>query len=335
MKLLAEKNLKKNIEPIIHVIADGQGYWIYNEDQVPSISSSQRLVVIAFPRPLKHHVLLHAIFGHELGHTAIRTAVAGNVLQIDVMGALATKGHMVNAATTKAWLNDATAPKEITSALEDCDHQLWIEEIVCDLFGLLLFGPGFFAAHRTYLLPISSNAYNFCQTHPPYAVRHKMLIRTMRLLGWEKTRTDTSHGEFHQAEDKFLKTILEDKFNDWADVFDDTQLNDAIAGVRKIFTNCGTLGYEPIDADRLVHLVGRLKNGLPPIIAEIEPDGTPKLEKVEISQTLYAGWVYWAGREHLKTAEGETLDFFKTNRLCDHALLQQSAINLALGEGGA
>ena len=59
------------IEPIIHVIAEGEGYQIVYEDISSSVKS--RFAIVAFPRSLKHHVLLHTIFGHELGHTAQQT----------------------------------------------------------------------------------------------------------------------------------------------------------------------------------------------------------------------------------------------------------------------
>ena len=43
---------------------------------------------------------------------------------------------------------------------------------------------------------------------------------------------------------------------------------------------------------------------------------------------LYAGWTYWFGREAL-AAGFPPLTFLQTNRLCDHALLQQQAIDLS------
>ena len=60
---------------------DSKGYRIVNESQVPGASGKRRFVVVAFPRPLKHHVLLHSLFGHELGHTALYTPTAGTAIK--------------------------------------------------------------------------------------------------------------------------------------------------------------------------------------------------------------------------------------------------------------
>ena len=45
---------------------------------IPPPSTNHRFAIVAFPRPLKHHVLLHTIFGHEIGHTAQHTNDAGD-----------------------------------------------------------------------------------------------------------------------------------------------------------------------------------------------------------------------------------------------------------------
>ena len=345
--LFAEKTLKGDrLEPIIHVVAEGHGYRIVYETQVPAASGKRRFVVVAFPRSLKHHVLLHTIFGHELGHTALHTAVAGNVLQADVMAALSGSGPMENEASATAWMNDVNAPQEIKDALAryearfgqpyvfaDSHLQNWLIELICDLFGILLFGPGFLAAHRVILEPMHPNVYGVDltePTHPPYAVRHRMLVQIMRLLGWDRTVTNASHDVFHQAETELLKFLLEDPYDPWVTVFDDAQLKIAISGVQSIFATHVDLGYTPMNAKTLVALIDGLAKGYPPVLAEIDPEGKPLLTKIDISQSLYAGWIYWEGRGHLKQSIQPS--FHLTNRLCNHALLQQCAINMAINE---
>jgi hypothetical protein len=349
--LLAEKSLSKTvISPIIHIIAEGEGYQIVYERQVPTASGEHRFAVIAFPRPLKHHVLLHTIFGHELGHTALHTTGAGGaglILQSDVMTALTSSGPMTSAAKMTAWLNDPKAPREIKNelsqysawagrpyAFEDYDQQQWLDELICDLFGLLLFGPGFAAAHETILRPAHPSPYRIDlldPTHPPYAVRHKMLKRAMQLLRWDQPVTAAKHKTYHQAEIELLTYAMRDPYVPWSDLFGDLQLKNAIKGVQKVFSKYGSLGYKQPDGDKLVALVERLTNRLPPIIADIDQAGKPQLSKVEISQTLYAGWVYWVGRK--KLVKKDPLSFLLANKLCDRALLQQRAINIASNKG--
>jgi hypothetical protein len=346
--LLADQNLKGDrLDPIVQVIAEGEGYRIVYEHQVPATSGGRRFVVVAFPRSIKHHVLLHTIFGHELGHTALHTARAGVVLHRKVLTPLTASGPLSNESQATAWINDILAPNEIADVVQQYQHQqgvsfrftehtirMWLIELICDIFGLLLFGPGFLGAHRTLLQPMHPNAYTVDltePTHPPYAVRHKMLVQAMHVLGWHKPLTDPSHAGFHRAEIEFLKYILDDPYDTWAVVFDNAQLADAIAGMRKIFAPYPDLAYEPTDSETLIALLKRLARTLPPVLAEIDLDGQPVLKSVGISQILYAGWVYWEGRGQL--ASETPLSFFVTNRLCDHALLQQRAIAEILSSG--
>ena len=192
--LLSDRGLSgKPISPIVHIIADGEGYFIHPERT--SASGNHKFAIIAFPRPLKHHVLLHSIFGHELGHSALHSVGAGTDLQNKVMTALQSAGPLHNENSITSWLRDNTAPPQVRDILDQYNADFgmqyefpqeylldWLEELICDLFGLLLFGPGFAAAYRTYLRPMQANPYEVGlrnPTHPPYAVRHRMIVRTI------------------------------------------------------------------------------------------------------------------------------------------------------------
>lgn len=117
--LLVEPGLSGNqLSPIVHIIADGEGYFIHYEKT--SASGTHKFAFINFPRPLKHHVLLHCLFGHELGHTALHTAgpgSAGSILQTQVMTALKSSGPLRNANSLTTWLHDTSAPTEVKNEL--------------------------------------------------------------------------------------------------------------------------------------------------------------------------------------------------------------------------
>jgi hypothetical protein len=345
--LLSEKHLKgHDLEPIIHVVSEGRGYRIVNE-RLSATTSRRRLVVVAFPRPLKHHVLLHSIFGHELGHTALYTAVPGRILKTDVVRALISSGPLQDLNSMNSWLHDTNAPSEIKTELakfEKSQHskfkftdqlrESWLVELICDLFGLLLFGPSFLAAHRTLLQAMRPNPLELglaLPTHPPYAIRHKTLTRALDLVGWNAPLTTVAQGNVHAAENEFVRYISMDLFPQWAAVFDDTQLTRAIVGLNELFSPHHELNYVPCTAETLAELVERLRRGLPPIVESFNSNGKPTFERVRVSQVLYAGWVYWLGRTHLGAAL--PLKFVDTNRLCDYAILQQRAINDALDAG--
>jgi hypothetical protein len=163
--LLVETGLSgAPIPPIVHVIADGEGYFIHYEKT--SASGKHKFAFINFPRPLKHHVLLHTIFGHELGHTALHSVDAGSILQSDVLTALESSGPLSSTTDMDSWIHDPAAPSDVRSELsyyfttlgtrysfDDYYRLSWLDELICDLFGLLLFGPGFSAAHQMYLVP--------------------------------------------------------------------------------------------------------------------------------------------------------------------------------------
>jgi hypothetical protein len=330
---------KKIIEPIIHVVAEGEGYQIVYEI-VPPPSTNHRFAIVAFPRPLKHHVLLHTIFGHEIGHTAQHTNDAGDLITKHVAYELSASGHLSGASEMTSWLNDVGAPKEIKTDLAqyiadnstpysfpDDYVELWLEELICDLFGLLLFGPGFVAAHQVLLRPSHRTPYEVDllePTHPPYAVRHKMLVQGLRLLGWDKPVTDTTQGNVHDAELEAIKFIVDDPYMSWASFFNDQQLDRAIKGLQTILRQYGSFEYQRPEARIFDILVGRLTRRLPPISADIDEHGKPTFSKISMAQSLFAGWVYWLGKGCLVT--GETLTFLETNKLCDQALLQERGI---------
>ena len=309
--LLAETHIKGHaIQPIIHVVAEGEGYQIVYENAPPP-SSGNRFAIVAFPRPLKHHVLLHTIFGHELGHAAQDTNAAGALVASSVRQELSTAGQLSCSADMTSWIHDRSAPSEVKNELSDYlsdygkqyefeQHYIekWLDELVCDLFGLLLFGPGFAAAHRALLRPTHRTPYEvevFDPTHPPYAVRQKMLVRAMRLLKWDQTITRPRDGKIHEAEKSALKYLLEDRYIPWASFFDDNQLKRAITGLQSVLLQYGSLEYRKPNRKTLVTLVKRLSKRLPPILAGIGSDGKVRRDRTDMAQSLYAGWVYWLG----------------------------------------
>jgi hypothetical protein len=202
----------------------------------------------------------------------------------------------------------------------------WIEEFICDLFGLLLFGPAFVAAHRALLHPTHRSPYTFVlryPTHPPYAARHKMLVRALKILQWD--RPSVAAGDVYNAEMEALKYICADPYLDWASFFDDQQLTEATNGILSVLNAYGGFQYSPPASENLEQLVRMLVRTVPPIAAEILPNGSPRLRKTPSPHALYAGWVYWLGSTHLRPAE--QLNFFDINRLCDQALLQECAMD--------
>jgi hypothetical protein len=161
-------------------------------------------------------------------------------------------------------------------------------------------------------------------THPPYAVRHKMLVRALRLLNWERPVTIPAQGNIHQAEVAALKFITDDPYSAWASFFSDKQLSDAIRGLQNVLRQYGNYQYRQPTSQVLAALIDRLRRRLPPIGADIDGEGNPSFTENNRTHSLLAGWIYWLGQGTL--IKQDALSFLEINRLCNQALLQQRGI---------
>ncbi len=344
-RLFVEKALGSDekpiiIKPIVHVVAEGADYQIV-DDEVPP-PGVHRIVIVAFPRQLKQHVLLHAIFGHELAHTAMRTEESGNIMTTSVLP-LTKCGPLQDAIQIKAWLSSKIAPVAIRarvceSEFEFLDQWLenWRQEIVCDLFGLLLFGPAFAAAHRTIIEPLCPGPEAFdleSTTHPPYPIRQRILAIAIHAMKWDKPVTRKADGVVHQAELAFLSYVTAGPSAAWFEIFSEAQICKILDALKGVLTPYNLIYISP-DRKLICGLVLRLSEERPPISQSIDNDGVPTNHYVSSAHCLYAGWSYWFGRSSLakearrRDAHVQELSFLEVNRLCDQALLQQRAIDL-------
>jgi hypothetical protein len=178
--LSEDEGLEGKIDPIIHMIAEGTNYQILSEN-ILGPNKRRRLFTVAFPRQLKHHVLMHALFGHELGHATFYSGGGGGAPSKKIISILRREGPLRDCAATMSWLTSAEAPTEVServrrtgTSLTESNLSHWLVELVCDLFGLMIFGPSFVAAHRTYLEPSCRSPFEIeieKTSHPAYALR--------------------------------------------------------------------------------------------------------------------------------------------------------------------
>lgn len=339
LRLLSEEeDLRSRIEPIIHMIAEGTSYQILSEE-VLGENKRKRMYTVAFPRQLKHHVLMHALFGHELGHaTFYSTTRPGGGSSIDkVVRALRQKSELRNAASVHQWMSRADAPERVRAKaapgklISETNLEHWHVELVCDLFGLLIFGPSFAAAHRAYLEPSCRSVHEIeieRTSHPSYALRRTLLAQAQRLLSWDKPVTRRS-GPVRRAETALITYAAGDDFGDWPKVFHDDQVKEALQLIRDHFEATGSHVARPPDPVVLATLYDRIARHLPPIGERIEASGLPTSFGVRLEEQLYAAWAFWLSRNDPATRED--LSFLQLNQLCDMAFLQQQAIDLAAG----
>jgi hypothetical protein len=343
--LSEEEGLRGRVEPIIHMIAEGTSYQILSEN-IPSLNKRRSLFTVAFPRQLKNHVLMHALFGHELGHaTFYSTRIPGansppgaQPPSKSIITILRSAGPLQDCANVMAWMRSDESPPTVrnramrgSASITESNLGHWHVELVCDLFGLVIFGPAFVAAHRTYLEPSCKSKFDVeveKMSHPAYALRRALLRQALRILGYSKPIIPVEKKALFDAEVRFLSYIGDDEgeFGRWAEVFSDDQVERALSVIQTHFQLTGTSAARQPDPETLICLVDRIARHLPPIREEISDDGVPKSFEVRIEEQLYAGWTYWLGRDAL--SEGAPLTFFELNQLCDLAILQQKAIEI-------
>jgi hypothetical protein len=345
-RLFVESSVDKDgnpidLTPIVHVVAEGADYQIV-DDEVPP-PGERSIIIVAFPRQLKHQVLLHAIFGHELGHTAINAERTGRQIAISVIPK-ACQGPLQNATQANSWIKRPDAPRGVRDAIEAGeDIQIqeqalvnWRQEIICDLFGLRLFGPAFAAAHRAIIEPLCPGHDYFdpeSTTHPPYPVRQRVLATAIKLLNWDEPVSLSDGSPLHASECALIAYITESSNEPWFSIFNDAQVSELLGGIEQVLDPY-SLSYSPPSREDLHELVRRLAHERPPISQSLDTRGQPTNREIEGMHCLYAGWCYWFGRSQLtdearkNEATVQQLSFLELNRLCDQALLQQRAIQL-------
>lgn len=322
----------------IYVLADGglDAYRIHPEPKRPS-HRNRLLLTIVFPKTLKHFVLLHSILGHELGHAIWRCSKHEHRIKNDVLSKfVGLPGVFADRDTTLNHIFSSSAPQKTKDFLQLmatngidkgnffnwANWDSWIEEILCDLVGLVSFGPSFVAAQCNLLPGINPNTYGFGPNHPSSAWRINLILRGASLLGF-----DTLPSENHPAREKihrfWEKMHLSAIANSWCNVLTDAQLKDALDGLSLLLKQNSPSGYEHPDADVVWKLVNSLERGIPPVGFELTAEGTPVCKNRDFREILYAGWIV--------AVQQDELSFEKINRLCEHAIMQQSAINIQLG----
>jgi hypothetical protein len=252
------------------------------------------------------------------------------------------KGPLHDEVQATDWFKREEAPEQVKAVITDDPSfsfrkeslSSWRTEIVCDLFGLLLFGPSFAAAHRMILEPVSADPKRLVSdksTHPPFVVRRRAVTQAMK-PGWDKPVCGPDKGAVHDAECEFLAYATDDSASNWPNVLSQDQLQRSLDILRRIFEPHPGVAFCRPDAAQLAELVDRLTLCRPPIMQRIDGNGVPTVGDVKTFHCLYAGWSFWFGREKLRNGRLaeyprlRELDFLRVNKLCDQALLQQRAI---------
>ena len=344
LALCREPGPKTSLLPIVQVLADGgiASYRIYTELYSPSVLRFQRILHIVFPRTNKYHVLLHAIFGHELGHAAYAIPSLKADFDARVLSPLFASTPMEDAPSAEKWLSSSSRPKAVddyvtnvwnSSQTHDFTFlgrnnlalEQWRQEFFCDLFGIIMFGPSFAGAMNTLLGSMNPTGQAISDTHPPFACRANLSVRALERLGY-LTHKPTGKTSLDAALATTAKDLSKVPSADpWYSMFTDKNIDDAIAGLSGILSTVAPKAlYSMPNTSDLGHVVDNLCRRVPPCGSRLHPtDPRPEPFSLDFRHVLHGGWVVWLGLKHFDPAPA--LDFLFINRLCDKGILQQIA----------
>lgn len=324
--------------PQIYVLAGGglDAYAIHPEVNRPS-GSSKRIHTIIFPRTLKHFVLLHAILGHEVGHAMWRCSQHQNALRVIVNQHLFNAGVFSNPAETAAWLYSANAPDRVKQILTvqaargvneknffsvAASWLAWIEEILCDFIGLVTFGPSFIAAECNLLYACDPAGSGPGPNHPPVGCRVNYLLSAAQLLGFATQNfSSLSTRTYTQAFWAHLNTKRQN--NAWFDVFTHQQIRDAADALANLLQAMPPALYGSPSNDDFSQLISMLEKIVPPVGSSLDETRSVLSRHVDFRHILYAGWV-------ISATPPPKISFAQINRLCEHGIMQQRAVDLQL-----
>lgn len=155
--------------PFRQVVEGAQGF-------VPK--TKQRPVVLHYPLGDSNRLLLHSIFGHELGHSAVQEmGLVEDVLR-DMKEDQQYRQEL-DLLVTEIWPRNS--PDKTIRTVESMLRS-WIEELLCDHLAAEIVGPSYLWAFAGFVLPLSYG--NPLPNYPPVTVRMKLLLDQLAELGW-------------------------------------------------------------------------------------------------------------------------------------------------------
>ena len=150
------------------------------------------------------------------------------------------------------------------------------------------------------------------------------MLRGATLLGYDAIPEDEAHEMRAPLKSFWGEMRAKKKLDPWFEIFSDTQLGDALAAIQKLLTANPPSPYSVPTIESLQSLLGMLRQQVPPVGFSIDEAGNPVCTAVDFRHIIFAVWI--------ASKENSLLEFDLVNRLCEHAIMQQGAIDVLLGE---
>ncbi len=139
--------------------------------------TKNRPVVLHYPLNDGNRLLLHAIFGHELGHSAVQEA--GLVAKVLTQLQDDEYDRALAKVEKEVWLAN---PPDRTRRTLEARLRCWLEELLCDHLAIDAVGPAYLFAFAGFVMPLSYGSP--LPTYPPNTVRVKLVLEQLADRKW-------------------------------------------------------------------------------------------------------------------------------------------------------
>jgi hypothetical protein len=310
-------------------------------DSLPDISKAP-IHIIMFPRAERDNVLVHAVFGHEVGHLYASKYLEEEANKPDFLLEMQNK---VSAVLVLTPVDPALSPMEQLKIKGEIHNNLmWLrrramEELLSDYVGVIMFGPSaLFAAYELFSLsdldslPVGREAY------PPSRYRLRFVLNVLKEEGFLDSFASLVDKSLDEKK-KYLfeaKRLLEEiekitnldsdltvlKGNPHIDVayqWVDESLSAAKAIIKSTIPS--DLVYSSKDFfEEIPELIERLTLNVPPNELGIYPD----IKLPCWQSALASSWIYKINGNHFDVSGGvqpySLGDFHTINKLCLRAV---------------
>lgn len=293
--------------------------------------------LIMFPRAERDNILVHAVFGHEVGHLIASKYLREEASKPEFLSALQDAfANVLKERPVPDGLSSILALKyraSLQTAISNARYRA-MEELISDYVGTLLFGPAaLFASYEIFALDDLDSAPTGDSLYPPSRFRLRFILDTLRDEGFPQSVTLLSssigpEGENHYAAAASLfdliSNIADDKV-DTAILSQDIVNMVAYEWVGRSLVTAKPLIKAMLPADliykaaefaaEMAHLIERLSMNVPPNELNVFPDTSMPCWQ----SALNASWLF---RLHGKkqTPDGvvpfSLADYETISRLC-------------------
>lgn len=309
-------------------------------DSLPSISK-EALQIIMFPRMERDNVLLHAVFGHEVGHLYaseyLENEAKGANFNLEVQNKVLAALSVIPIDPSLPQLAQLKRKAEIQSHLMHLRRRA-MEELISDYVGVIMFGPSalfaayeFFSLYGLDALPSGNEAY------PPARYRFRFLMEVLNEEGFIGTinKLQSSAGQnsnfFTKTQELFNKIeqiVASDedinllKTNPLIDVAYEwvKESLQRAKGEVKALIPTDLVYLSRTFEEEVPELIERLRLNVPPNELGIYPS----IRLPAWQSALISSWVYKINEKHFlpdnSTQEFTTVDHHSINKLCLRAI---------------